>query len=146
MRLDHDHERDHGDTRTAGYNLAWFERIGDRAFTRTAASLVEITGWYTIAPFFVAVVLAAVLAIAATATPRVSSVETLAGAVAVLAWAVIAATSPVRLELGGEGREYGAYAGVGVVALVAVTVAFVRRLELSRRSRARVSPRAGARE
>jgi hypothetical protein len=130
----------------AGYNLAWFERIGDRAFTRTAASLVEITGWYTITPFFVAVVLAAVLAVAATATPRVSTFETLAGAVAVLAWAVVAATAPVRYELGGEGREYGAYAGVGVVALAAVIVAFVRRLELSRRSRARVSPRASARE
>jgi hypothetical protein len=130
----------------AGYNLDWFERIGDRAFTRTAASLVGITGWYTIVPFFVAIVLAAALAVASTARPRVTGVETLAGGAAVLAWALIAATAPVRLELGGEGREFGAYAAVGALALAVVIAAFARRLERSRRSRAQVSPRAAARD
>ena len=130
----------------AGYNLAWFERIGDRAFTGTAASLAGITGWYTIVPFFVAIVLAGALAVAATARPRVTALETLAGGAAVLAWAVVAATAPVRLELGGEGREFGAYAAVWALALAVVITAFVRRLERSRRSRAQVSPRAAARD
>jgi hypothetical protein len=130
----------------AGYNLEWFERIGDRAFTRTAASLVGITGWYTIVPFFVAIALALALAIASTARPRVTSVETLAGGAAVLAWAAIAATAPVRGELGGNGHDFGAYATVGVLALAVVILAFGRRYARSRRSRARESPRAAARE
>lgn len=132
----------------AGYNLAWFERIGDRDFTRTAASLVAITGWYTILPFFAAIALAVALACAATARPRISWVETLAGGAAVLSWAAIAATAPVRAELGGSGRDFSAYAAVGVFALATALVipALLRRRERSRRSRGPASPRAAARE
>jgi hypothetical protein len=131
-----------------GYNLEWFERIGNRDFTRTAASLVGITGWYTVLPFFVAIALAAALACAATARPHISWPETLAGAAAVLSWALIAATAPVRAELGGSGRDFGSYAAVGALFLAAALLiaALLRRRERSRRSHGPASPRAAARE
>lgn len=110
----------------AGYNLGWFDRIADRQFTETAASLVGVTGWYAIVPFFAAVALAVVLAIAATRPPRVSSVETIIGGGAVAAWAALAAAAPVQKDLGGRGQEYGAYGFVLVVLGLGAAVALIR--------------------
>jgi hypothetical protein len=93
----------------AAYHLDWFDRVAERDFTRTAASLVEVTGWYTILPLAAAVATAAVLALLATRRPAVPRLETALGGVAVLAWAALAAAAPVQAALGGRGREYGAY-------------------------------------
>jgi hypothetical protein len=43
----------------AAYDGDWMVRVRARQFVQTGASVVEITGWYTIAPFFAAVLAAA---------------------------------------------------------------------------------------
>jgi hypothetical protein len=131
----------------AGYNLGWFDRIEGRDFTRTAASLLDITGWYTIVPFFAAIAVSIGLACAASGRPQLSPLETLAGGLAVLAWAALAANAPVRAELGGRGRDFGAYAVVAAVAFAAALVipALLRRRERSRQSPGPAWTRATAR-
>ena len=107
----------------AGYDLHWFERIGDRAFTYTPASLVDVTGWYTILPFFLAAAAAAVLAALATPWPRIVQSEVAVAGAAVLAWALIAAEAPKTPYLGGDADTYGAYAAVGAALLALGVVA-----------------------
>ena len=109
----------------AGYNLGWFDRIAERQFTETAASLAGVTGWYTIVPFFVAVAVAVALAFASARRP-VSRFETVVGGGAVLAWAVLAAAAPAQQDLGGRGQEYGAYGAVLAVGIVLAVAALVR--------------------
>jgi hypothetical protein len=120
----------------AGYNAEWLDRISRRDFTATAASLVDVTGWYTILPFFAAAAAAAALACLATARPQTSSLETAAGGVAVLAWALVAAAAPTTPALGGDGDELRSYGVVSAV-LVALLAAGVA----ARGLRARASPR-----
>ncbi len=43
----------------AAYDGRWLDRATDRIFVQTAASVVGVTGWYTIVPFFAAVAVAA---------------------------------------------------------------------------------------
>lgn len=47
----------------AAYDGTWLERAGDRLFVPTGAALAGISGWYAIAPFFLAAGAAAVLAV-----------------------------------------------------------------------------------
>lgn len=107
----------------AGYELNWFERIASRTFTYTPASLVGVTGWYTILPFFVAAVGAAALAALATPALRVRSFEIAAAGLAVLAWAVGAAEAPRTPALGGDADTYAAYTAVGIVLVVLAVAA-----------------------
>jgi hypothetical protein len=107
----------------AGYNAEWFDRIGRRDFTATAASLVDVTGWYTILPFFAAAAAAALFAFLASAPPRLSGLDTLAAGAAVLAWAAVAAAAPVTPALGGDADEFASYATAGAVVLAAVVAA-----------------------
>jgi hypothetical protein len=112
----------------AAYRLDWFDRIADRDFTSTAASLAGVTGWYTILPFAVAVAAAVAFAVLATEPPSVSDLETALGGAAVLAWAALAAAAPVQSALGGRGKEYGAYGvAYALSALVGVAAALAMR-------------------
>jgi hypothetical protein len=54
----------------AAYDGGWLARAGDRLFVSTAAAQAGITGWYAIAPFFLAAGAAAILAVAS--LPRVA--------------------------------------------------------------------------
>jgi hypothetical protein len=108
----------------AAYDAQWFDRLGNLQFTPTPASLVGVTGWYTILPFFLAAAAAAIFVFLATAPPRLTARDMLAAPAAVLAWALVAATAPSTPVLGGHADELSAYRGVGlVVALAAAAVA-----------------------
>jgi hypothetical protein len=102
----------------AGYDLDWFGRIGRRTFTYTPGLLADVTGWYTILPFFGAAAAAAVLAGLATAPVRVRGWDVAAAGAAVLGWAIVAAEAPKTPALGGDADTYGAYAAAGLVLLV----------------------------
>jgi hypothetical protein len=77
----------------AAYDGAWLSRAADRLFVSTAASLVGISGWYAIAPFFLAALVGAVLAIASLPRLAVSAADVGLALVAVGAWAVAALSS-----------------------------------------------------
>ena len=68
----------------AGYKADWFDRVGNLQFTPTPLSLVGVTGWYTILPFFLAVATAGVFAVVATSPPRLTTGDMLAAPFAVL--------------------------------------------------------------
>jgi hypothetical protein len=119
----------------AGYDLNWFGRIGNRDFTYTPASLVDVTGWYTIVPFFAAAAAAAVLAALATPWRRVVPAEIAIAGAAVLAWALLAAEAPRTPALGGDADTYGAYAGAGLaLGLLALAVVSAVLYERGRRA------------
>lgn len=93
----------------AGYDAEWFDRIRNLQFVPTAASLVDVTGWYTILPLFAAAAFAVVLAFLSTARPRTFPAESALAGVAVLAWALLAAGAPTVPSLGGHSDELGSY-------------------------------------
>jgi hypothetical protein len=74
----------------AAYDGDWLSRVGDRMFVSTAASLFDVTGWYSIAPYFLAVAVAVVSAAVATGRLPVSGRDALLAAAAVGAWALAA--------------------------------------------------------
>jgi hypothetical protein len=82
----------------AGHDGRYFHRLFDRELTLSAASLVGITGWYAMLPFFVAVGGAAVLAALATRWPPISVRGLAAAAVVVVAWLVLRELAPVETE------------------------------------------------
>ena len=101
----------------AGYDLKWFDRLADRDFPLTAASLVEITGWYTIIPFFAAAMLAATCTVLTTWPVDLRLWDAALAAVALVGWAVVFSTAP---ESGRPG-DYGWYLLVlAFLAVVAV--------------------------
>jgi hypothetical protein len=105
----------------AGYDLDWFDRVRSHEFTRTAASIVGVTGWYTIVLFFLALGLAALLTLFA--TPRRGATRAGAGAavLAALGWVLVAADAPRTLQAGGDADEWSAYRAAGLVLVVAAT-------------------------
>jgi hypothetical protein len=108
----------------AGYDLDWFGRIASRDFTYTPASLVDVTGWYTIPPFFAAAAAAAILAGLATTWARIRPVEIAVAGAAVLGWALLAAEAPKTPALGGDADTYRAYTAAGLaLGLLALVVA-----------------------
>lgn len=121
----------------AGYDFDWFHRIGTRDFDYTVAWLVGITGWYTILPFFTALVVAVALAFAATSPVRVGRFEPLAACAALLGWAVLAAGAPKTTALDGRADELSAY--VPAAAVVAVAIMCAVAMRLGRRSVPRVA-------
>ena len=110
----------------AAYDADWLRRISEREFTATAASLVDVTGWYTILPFAAAAMAAAVLAVLATARPRLSDVDTVVAGFAVVAWAIVAAAAPKTPALDGTADELSSYVPLAVVALAAAAAVAVR--------------------
>ena len=127
----------------AGYKADWFDRVGNLQFTPTPMSLVGVTGWYTILPFFLAVATAGVFAVVATSPPRLTTGDMLAAPFAVLAWAVVAATAPTTPGLGGKADRLSSYGGVTAVAVV-VLVGLLLLLVLARRRQHPQPERAGA--
>jgi hypothetical protein len=103
----------------AGYDGDWLSRFEQRAFASTAASLVGVTGWYTILPFFAAVLVAALAAALATPALHVSRADTALALAAVLGWALAAAAAPRTAALGGESDRWQAYWAVALLCVVA---------------------------
>ena len=125
----------------AGYKADWFDRVGNLQFTPTPLSLIGITGWYTILPFFLAVITAGAFALAATSPPRLTMADMLAAPFAVLLWAVIAATAPTTPGLGGNADRLSSYGGVTAVGVAVLLVglglfAFRRQQHQPERARA----------
>jgi hypothetical protein len=83
----------------ASYDGEWLSRARHREFAQTGASIVDVTGWYTIALFFLAVLVAVAAGAVATGRLAVSWRELPIAVAAVAAWAVIAlrATNPAGL-------------------------------------------------
>jgi hypothetical protein len=108
----------------AGYDGEWLDRVGDQAFVPTVASLVDVTGWYTILPFFAGAVVAAVVAALKTPIAPPRALETAMAGLAVLAWALLAAEAPKVPALGGDSDELASYApAMASVVLLAFAVA-----------------------
>jgi hypothetical protein len=120
----------------AAYDGDWLRRVTARDFPLTAASLVGITGWYTILPFFAAAVVA--LAAAALASQRlVVSVREIPIALgALLGWALVAvlASNPVG-NPPADGYVLGAVLVVAVIVLL-LAVGLGTRLGPGRRAAA----------
>jgi hypothetical protein len=80
----------------AAYDGRWLDRATDRTFVQTAASVVGVTGWYTIVPFFVAVAVAAASTVRLLPALRADPRDLALAALALTAWVVatIAADNP----------------------------------------------------
>jgi hypothetical protein len=109
----------------AAYDGDWLARVGDKVFVQTAASLVDVTGWYTIAVYFLAVLVALVAALLATVRPAFAGRELPVAAAAILLWAVIAlrAWNPVGKT---PSDTYIAAAVVGAACAAGVAAAVLR--------------------
>jgi hypothetical protein len=94
----------------AAYDGDWMTRLRSKEFSQTAASLLGVTGWYTIALFFAAVIAAATFAVLATGPLRVPRWDATFAPIALVAWAIIA-----HLAHNPAGRDLG----LGYVVLVA---------------------------
>jgi hypothetical protein len=105
----------------AAYDGDWLGRLRRHDFVQTGASVVEVTGWYTIAPFFAAALLAAGLAFLASRRPEVARGELPLAVGAVLLWALaaLAAENPNGLPPSTGYVVAAAAALVAVCALVA---------------------------
>jgi hypothetical protein len=74
----------------ASYDGDWLERLTARDVSQTAASIVGVTGWYTILVFFAAVFAGLVCAAFATSRIRVPPWELVLALAGLLAWGLIA--------------------------------------------------------
>jgi hypothetical protein len=80
----------------AAYDGGSLGRLIERDVSQTAASIVAVTGWYTILPFFAAVLLVVVFAARDSRPLLVRPVEILVAVFALLGWVLVAlgATNP----------------------------------------------------
>ena len=92
-----------------------------------------MTGWYTILPFFAAALVALVAAAFDTRWVPPRGIEIAFAGVAVLGWAVVAATAPRPPTLGGNADSYAAYDTIAVALLVVTLAAGATWLVASRR-------------
>jgi hypothetical protein len=107
----------------AAYDGQWLDRVRDKLFVQTAAGLVNVTGWYTIAFYFVAVLVALVVGLLVSARPTFDRRELPFAAGALLLWALIAlrAWNAVGLPPSNAyvvGAVAGAACAAGVAALL----------------------------
>jgi hypothetical protein len=111
----------------AAYDGEWLHRVRERDFPLTAASLVEITGWYTIVPFFAAALVAVAAAALASRRPEVSVREVPVALGALAGWALVAvnASNPVGRPPE-NGYVLGVVLGVSAVVLLIVLARGVR--------------------
>jgi hypothetical protein len=109
----------------AAYDGDWLGRVTDKAFVATAASLVEVTGWYTILPYFLAALVA--LAGAAVSLPRLEPArwEPLVAVGALAGWGLLAllADNPSGNE---ASLRYVAAAVAGAAVVVAAVALAAR--------------------
>ena len=74
----------------AAYDGQWLERVADRQFVATAAALVGVSGWYAIAPFFLAAAVAVVCAAATLPPLRITMLDAALAVGVAGVWAVVA--------------------------------------------------------
>lgn len=74
----------------AAYDGQWLERVADKQFVATAATFVGVSGWYAIAPFFLAVLVAAALAVATLPPLRITVADAALAMGVAGAWATAA--------------------------------------------------------
>jgi hypothetical protein len=77
----------------AAYDGDWLGRLGRREPVQTAASLVEVTGWYTIVPFLLAAALAALAGLVLAGAPASARGDVPLAIAATLGWGLVAATA-----------------------------------------------------
>jgi hypothetical protein len=77
----------------AAYDGQWLDRAADRLFVETAASLVGVSGWYAIAPFFLAALVAAALGVASLPPLRATLADGVLAVGVAGAWAIVALAS-----------------------------------------------------
>ncbi len=120
----------------AAYDGEWMTRVRTKQFSQTAASLLGVTGWYTILVFFAAALAGAILAAIATGRLRPARWDLVLAPVALLGWALIAldAHSP---HLHPYGHRFGSGYVVALALAAGITAATAaglgaRRLRLLR--------------
>jgi hypothetical protein len=101
----------------AGHDGRYFDRLANRQLTSSAASLLDVTGWYATLPFLVAVAAAVVAAALATPWPAVEPPAVLGAVAVVVAWLVLRDLAPVETE-GGAG-EFALLLAVAALACAA---------------------------
>jgi hypothetical protein len=113
----------------AAYDGDWMTRMRTKSFSQTAASLFGITGWYTIALFFVAVLAAVAFAALATGRLPVPRWDVTLAPIALLAWALVAlqAHNPAGRTLG-SGYVIGLGGAAAVLAFAGLAGARLRPL------------------
>jgi hypothetical protein len=117
----------------AGYDGRWVERLRDGDVPLTVTSLAGVTGWYSIVPFFGALILAGWWTLCATPAVSVRPADTPLAGAAVLLWALVAATAHDGGQGGSRVRVLLAAAAVaGALALARVALGS-RRAESARR-------------
>lgn len=127
----------------AGPDPRWFDGLAERNFPPTAASVVGVTGWYAILPFFFALACAIVCAAVAASRIRPPRWDALLAGLAVIAWAVAAAFAPSTLT--GKADDYLAYVPVVLVPVgFAATVLVARAASRSRQPKLGASVRASS--
>jgi hypothetical protein len=106
----------------AAYDGEWLERARERNFMLTAASVVDVTGWYTILVFFLAVVAAVGCAVLASRPLMIRASEWPMAVAGLGVWVVMAlrATNPVGLP---PSTRYVLSAALGGAAAAAVAYA-----------------------
>jgi hypothetical protein len=77
----------------AAFDGDWLGRLARRDVVQTGASIVDVTGWYTILPFLLAAAVAAVAGALATAPVTPARSELPLALAVVLGWAAVAATA-----------------------------------------------------
>jgi hypothetical protein len=110
----------------AAYDGDWLGRLWEGDVMRTAASLVGVTGWSAMLPFFVAVLVAAVVSLLGSASARVGSRDAWAAAAAIVAWAALALRA--HNEFGAAPSARYVLAAVAVVAGFIAVFAFTARV------------------
>jgi hypothetical protein len=108
----------------AGTDPRWFHALAERNFPSTAASVVGVTGWYAILPYFLGLACAVVLAAVAAGSARPSTWDQFLAGLAVIAWAAIAAYAPTTAS--GEAASYSAYVPAALVLTGFATVVAAR--------------------
>lgn len=74
----------------AAYDGDWLDRLTSRTFSTTAASIVGVTGWYAILPFFAAVLVVAGLAASTVNWPPLGQADAITAVGALAVWVVVA--------------------------------------------------------
>jgi hypothetical protein len=106
----------------ASYDWDWLTRVRAKEFVLTAASLVNVTGWYTILPFLLAAAVAAVAAFLGSrgVAVRLAELPLAGGGLALWALAALAADNPNGKPPGGSYVLALALAAMGTVVAVAL--------------------------
>ena len=120
----------------ASYDGQALDRLRDRNVTQTGAAFVGVTGWYTILPFFGAVLVASLIAVRRPAAGARDPHDAVIAAAALAAWAVIAVSGDNP-----SGREFAPeYVTAVAVLLAAATAAWALAARRTRALGARGAP------